>query len=477
MLSPRPQLTPKASRSNLILDRLTLESTLIELPLFSQHLDASCLVKELVQLLDSEPLLPGVIIFDQGTFIGMVSRRRFLEELSRPYALDLFLKRPLKIMCHFLFTDFLVFPSHALIVAVAGQALERSPEQHYDPVLVQTAEDEYRLLDMHQLLVAQSRIHELAQQVIKEQTQAQMLQSEKMASLGRIIANVAHEILNPVNFISGNLNYLSNYTQDLLRLLSAFDEVLPEPKAEIDYLKEEIESDFIVQDMPQLIDSMQMGAERLKMIASSLRNFSHMDEAERKPIDLHQCIDNTLLILNNRLKTGIDVIKNYGDLPPVTCYSGQIGQVVMNIVSNAIDALQEKVATLRQVSSASQSGGAIAMTKSPWQPKITIETNLTDPPQGQTVDTVSEMFKSDLSGDRPPDQWVSIVIQDNGPGIPADIQDKIFEDFFTTKPVGKGTGLGLAICYQIIVERHRGTLTLDSDVGIGTKFAIHLPIH
>jgi two-component system NtrC family sensor kinase len=455
---------------------LTLESTLQELHLHDRQLEADSPGKEAAKLFDANPVLPGIVLLEQGQLVGMISRRRFLEQMSRPYGLDLFLNRPLRVLYQFVSTEFPVFSSDTLIVVAAREALKRSPEHLYEPIAIELKPQVYRLLDVHQLLMAQSQIHELAKQLLNEQAQAQMIQAEKMASLGRMVAGVAHEILNPVNFIWGNISHLSSHMQSLVRLLLAYESENSVSSNTISELKEEIEIDFVLKDLPQIINSMKLGSERLKMIAGGLRSFSHMDESQLQPADLHQCIDNTLLILNNRLKSEIDVIRNYGDLPLVNCYSGQLSQVFMNLISNAIDTLMEKKSQQNSGSKRYQfqpgqtqahaSGQGIN-----WQPQIEITTKVYS--TSQTDSTQQHWDESSRLGCL---DWVSICITDNGCGIPGEIQKRIFENFFTTKPVGKGTGLGLAISYSIVTEKHHGKLNLKSQLGVGSEFEILLPL-
>ncbi|HEY9848390.1 MAG TPA: ATP-binding protein [Leptolyngbyaceae cyanobacterium] len=413
---------------------LNLESSLEELPLYDFSVENGSLGKEVAQGLRDNPLLPGVILTEDGQFAGMISRRRFLEYMSRPYGLELFLKRPIKTLYLLANTETLIFPSNTLIVMAARRSLQRPAELLYEPIVVEMEPKVYKLLDVHQLLVAQSHIHELTTKLLNQQTQAQMIQTEKMASLGRMVAGVAHEILNPVNFISANLEYLTNYSQDLMELLSAYEtEVVDDPNR-VKEIKSAIEFEFLREDLFQIINSMKVGSERLVKIVGGLRNFSHMDEGSKKEIDLHECIDSTLLILHNRIKYSIELEKNYGELPLVACYSGQLSQVFMNIISNAIDALMEQVETIKNANHTSEGD-------STWKPKIEISTAV------EEIDNV---------------RWAAVRIVDNGPGIPPEIQGRIFDSFFTTKPVGKGTGLGLAISHQIIREKHHGKLNLRS---------------
>jgi len=433
---------------------LSLESTLQDLSLYDFSIESDRPGSEVAQALEDNPLLPGVVLTDLGQFAGMISRRRFLECMSRPYGLELFLKRPIKCLYVLAHTDILIFPSDTLIVMAARRSLQRSPELLYEPIVVEMEPRLYKLLDVHQLLSAQSHIHELTTRLLKEQTKSQMMQTEKMASLGQMVAGVAHEIINPVNFISGNLEYLSNYSQDLIKLISAYDREIAKKPPLIEEIKEQIEFEFLQEDMLKMIDSMKMGTERLVKIVNSLRNFSHMGESNKKAVDLHECLESTLLILHNRVKHSIEVVKKYGQLPPVPCYSGQLSQVFMNIISNAIDALMEQ----------KESNGEPTYG---WKPQIEIAT---------------EVIEVDNS------TWAAVRIADNGPGIPLEIQGRIFETFFTTKPVGKGTGLGLAISHQIVTEKHRGKLNLrsrslldadalgESPQSTGTEFEILLPL-
>ncbi|MBD1924644.1 ATP-binding protein [Microcoleus sp. FACHB-831] len=429
--------------------KLSLESTLQELPLYDFHIESSSLGKTLAQTFEANSLLPGAIITDQQQFAGMISRRRFLEQMSRPYGLELFSKRPIKSLYCFASSEILILPGNTLIVAAAKQSLQRSAELLYEPIVVELEPGVYRLVDVHQLLVAQSKIHELTTEMLDEQTQAQMMQTEKMASLGRMVAGVAHEISNPVNCINGNISFLSNYCKDLIELMSAYEQ-FSSVASEVAEVKERIEIDFLLEDLPKVLESVKVGTEQLIKIVWGMRNFSHMDEANRHEVNIHECIDSTLLILNNRLKHGVEVIKNYGELPPVSGYSGQLSQVFVNIISNAIDALLEKAEL--------PATGKIA-----FQPQIEITTE---------VKTASNQC------------WAMVKIADNGPGIPPEIKARIFETFFTTKPVGKGTGLGLAISHQIVTKKHGGQLLVrsrsvskgESPSEWGTEFEILLPL-
>ena len=280
-----------------------------------------------------------------------------------------------------------------------------------------------------------------------QHAQTQLIQSEKMSALGELVAGVAHEINNPVGFITGNITIAEDYFSDLLELLCLYEEKFPDPGAEISQKMQEIDLESLKEDVPELVSSMTEGTNRILSLSTSLRTFSRSDMAAKTPFNMHDGIDSTLRILKHRLKSNdyrpdIHIIKNYSELPIVDCYPGQLNQVFMNILANAIDALDQ--------SSVGQSYEEILE-----NPKtITIRTE-TNPDKGTVV----------------------IGIGDNGPGIPESVREHVFEYLFTTKPVGKGTGLGLSISHQIVVEKHEGQLSCVSEIGKGTEFIIEIPIN
>lgn len=287
------------------------------------------------------------------------------------------------------------------------------------------------------------------------QNQAQIIQSEKMSSLGQLVAGIAHEINNPVNFIYGNLTHAQDYVQDLIHLLQLYQQHYPQPPREIQAETAEIELEFLLEDLPKLLNSMKVGSDRIQKIVLSLRNFSRMDEAEVKEVDIHEGIDSTLMILQNRLKarsdcSTIEIIRDYGKLPLVECYAGQLNQVFMNLLSNAIDALEERFKHPSQLNQLEKTDHQI-VTQAP-SPTIRIQTQILN------------------------SRSVSIRIADNGLGIPETVKERLFDPFFTTKPVGKGTGLGLSISYQIVTERHGGKIYCNSSPGEGTEFVLEIPV-
>ena len=282
-------------------------------------------------------------------------------------------------------------------------------------------------------------------------TQTQLIQTEKMSSLGLLVAGVAHEINNPINFIYGNVMHASEYSSDLLGLIKLYQESYPDPNPEIVATTEEIELAFIQEDLPKILQSMQVGVDRVRNIVLSLRNFSRLDEAEMKPVDIHSGIDSTLLILQHRLKKdplghAIEVVKEYGQLPKVNCYASGLNQVFMNILSNAIDAVELRVG-LEEIT---------ASLENPLSPRF----------ERKIVIRTEVCYKN----------WVRISIANNGAGMTEEVRSRVFDPFFTTKAVGKGTGLGLSISYQIVVEKHGGKLMCISAPGQGAEFVIEIPV-
>ncbi|MFB2881115.1 response regulator [Floridanema aerugineum] len=302
----------------------------------------------------------------------------------------------------------------------------------------------------HQLLIKnlQSQMRSQNAQLQKtlaelKTAQAQIIQKEKMFSLSQLAAGMAHEVNNSIGFIAGNIEFARRYVQDLLKLINIYQQEYPQPNPVIEAALEEIDLEFIVKDVEKVLDSMQTGAERISTMNLALRIFSRLNESDIKPVDLHQGIDSTLVLLQQRLgKEGRDweikLEKKYGQLPAINCYASLMNQVFLNILNNAIDALESKL----------QSADNTSIT-----PTICIATELTE---GQTA---------------------IIKIKDNGTGIPENVREHLFDPFFTTKPVGKGSGLGLLTSYEIVVEKHKGKLTYQSTLGEGTEFLIEIPVN
>lgn len=301
--------------------------------------------------------------------------------------------------------------------------------------LVQWVDDSTQDLELARQTLEQ-RVEERTQELTQalqelQHSQAQLIQREKMSSLGQMVAGIAHEINNPINFIYGNLDYAKRSINDLLILLELYRQEYPQPNGAIQEQSEVMDLDFLIADMPKMLSSLKSGAERIQEVVLSLRNFCRLDEAQLKRADIHEGLENTLLLVGHRLQPNINLVKKYSQLPRIDCYPAQLNQAFINIISNAIDALEEV--------------------------------------QGKAIPTI--VIRSETIDNR----WIRVSIWNNGAAIPDDVQERIFDPFFTTKSVGKGSGMGLAICYQI-VKKHQGKIEVTSEAEKGTEFAITLPI-
>ncbi len=284
-------------------------------------------------------------------------------------------------------------------------------------------------------------------------SQVQQIQNEKMVALGQLVAGLAHEINNPISFIYGNLQYAGQYVQDLVNMIEVYQQEYPKPTPKIQQIAKDVDLNFMIKDLQSLIGAMYRGSDRIREIVLALQHFSRHDEAEMKRVNIHEDIENTLVMLQHRLREAADrpaivVVKDYGNLPLVTCYASELNQVFMHLLNNAIDAIEEGVGS-GEWGMGNQSSTSYSLLSTP---QIRIHTEVTDL------------------------NMVKIAIADNGLGIEESLRSRLFDPFFTTKPVGKGSGLGLSISYQIIVQKHRGNITCTSDVGKGAEFAIEIPI-
>ncbi|MBV6624345.1 MAG: sensor histidine kinase [Rivularia sp. (in: Bacteria)] len=432
---------------------LSLDSKLLELPLYEFSVEISFTGKELGQVFEKYPLLPGAILVDKGKYVGMLSRRQFLEFLIRPFGQDLFFHQPLSIIYSYGRTPILKLEETTPILHAMQFSLRRSPEFLSEPIVVKiTGKEKYRLLDIQELNIASWQIRGIETQVRYERSQAQIIQNDKMASLGRLVDGVAHELLDPVNFIWGNLTHVSNYSKDLIKLIEIYDNSTSNIPQEVLYLKQDIEFDFLESDLSQAITSIRAGADRLKKLVSGLQNFCHIDAIYPKPVDLHAHLDSIILLISSRLKGEIDIVKDFGHLPPVSCFIGQLNQVFMNILSRAVDILLDEAVR--------QNFDVEPENHSAKKPTIQV-----------TTEVISQ--ESNISG-TPDSRWVSIGIMDNGPGMSVEFQQQIKESFTIGKRADKETSL--AVSYRIITARHGGKLNFSSQPEKGTQFEILLPL-
>ncbi|NJL88496.1 MAG: sensor histidine kinase [Coleofasciculaceae cyanobacterium SM2_1_6] len=478
---------PKAPRSPLPLPSVTspnnqdlsLDATVANLPLHSFTVETNYQGQEIATIFEQYPLLPGVVLLDKGKFLGMISRRRFLEYLLRPQGLKLFLRQPLRVLYSYAQIRNLIVPYTTTILTTTQLALRRPSELQGEPIVIQgpreaeqpdssdpeflpdfsESKDNYYLLDIQELYLADWQIRGIEAQVRYEQNQAQMIQMEKMANLGRLVDGVAHEILDPVNFIWGNLNYVHLYSEQLLELINAYETATVTAE-----LKENIEFDFLQSDLPRTISSIRTGAERLKKLVTSLQNFCHLDDVYPKPADLHQCLDSILILLKSRLQKDIAIVTDYGYLPPVPCFVGQLSQVFINILGDAVDnLLNDKLSDTFDRYPEENKPVKIQ------NPTITITTKIYSGSQIRAATSDS--------------RWVSIRIANNGSAFSAPRKQRILSSFTGERKHRKETSLALS--HWIVTAKHGGKLELRSpipelsptpDTPLGTEFEIILPL-
>jgi signal transduction histidine kinase len=440
---------------------LGISSLLRDLPLYSFQVEINTLCYQITEIFEKHPLLPGAILVENGEFFGMISRQRLLEYLIRPRASDLFLNAPVQLLYSYARTDLLILIDKTSILSAARLALRRSPQLLSEPIVVKMQSGAYNLLNISELNIAYWQIHGIETQLRFENLQTQMIQTEKMASLGRLVDGVAHEILDPVGFIWGNLTYVTDYTQSLIELMGAYEQFLPHIPEEIAALQEEIEFNFLKQDLPRALDSIKNGAERLKNIAISLQNFCHLDEVYPKPADLHAAIDSVLLLLKSRLSGEVNIVKNYGYIPPVTCYIGQLNQVFINILGYAIDGLINQ-----EVNQKFDQEFSEADYVNPMQPLSKSIIKI-------TTEIIARKAEIPANLDY---RWVSIKIHDNGPGMSSEKLGQLYASFSGNHRRGEKE-TSLAMSYWIITAKHGGQFQVRSQPGQGTEFEILLRVY
>lgn len=435
---------------------LDLDSTLAHLPLYRCSVSSQVTGLALADWFASHPRVPGAIAIDANEDMeAAIPRQRLLELAVRPGGPAL-LGQPLSALRGYLYRDDLVLSAGTSILQAMQRALRRSPELLGDPIVVRGDDGAY-LIDIHTLNIAYWQLRGIETQVRYERMQLRAVQMEKMASLGRLVDGVTHQILDPVGFIWGNLSHVANYGDRLLALIAAYERWteahdLP-PSAEIDDLADEIDLEFAREDLPRAIASIRSGAERLKAIVSSLQNFCHLDEVYPKPADLHQHLDSIIMLLQTRLEAPIEFVRDYETLPPVPCYIGQLDRAFATLLSQAADALLER-AVRQQTTEKLHPPSSAAATEIPTRPRIEIATR--------------------TFADETDRLWVSVAVADNGPGLSPEQRDALQASFSTGRRSGRETDLSAS--YDIVTARHGGRFLLRDRPGGGTVFEVQLPL-
>lgn len=444
------------------MESLGTHSVLSDLPSYRFSVPVNYPIPSLIEHFTQLPNLPGVVLLE-GDRISVLSRQQFLECWLQLGYTSLFAEGAVRLLLNQANRKVVSLPGDLPILSGAQHLLKRSPQQQSEPILIQH-DNSYRLLDARTLNVAHWQIRGIETQVRYERLQIQLLQSEKMAALGRLVDGVAHEILDPVGFIWGNLSYIDDYVKKQQDLLLAYEAALPNPSAAIIQLQENIELDYLRSDLPAALKSARGGAHRLRQLATSLQNFCHIDDVHPRPTDLNTLIDSTLRLLKSRLSSQIKLECCYGKLPPVSCFAGQLSQVFMNLFTDAIDSL------LAQAQPENYDNGVLPAHK---MPQI-------------TVTTCVRADKDAPSSDPHELRWVSIIVSDNGPGLLPAVREQILDSFSAKSRSRKETGL--AMSYQIVTAKHGGRFWLRSlhaseyptdtkgDLPTGTEYEILLPL-
>ncbi|MFG3818062.1 sensor histidine kinase [Limnothrix redekei] len=426
---------------------LGLEATLADLPSYDCMVDVAVSGFALASWLARYPRVPGAIVIDRGRLEGVITRQQLLEFAIRPSGAAI-LEQPLQALWGYLERDCLTLPVELPIVQAMKRAVSRTIGLLTDPIVVQCAEGP-RLLDTRALIVADWQIRGIETQARYERMQLQAIQNDKLASLGRLVDGVAHQILDPVGFIWGNLTHLGSYGEQLVQLVDAYRDWAEQSKQPIPWtitnLEESVDFDFLRDDLPLLLSSLRNGAERLKAIVSSLQNFCHLDDVYPHPTDLHQRLNSIVLLLQSRLSVQIEFVRNYGSLPPVCCYGSQIDRALMAVLVNAVDVLLER-GTRAQLKAVTLSAAE--------QPYIEINTW--------------------VEQDATAHSWAVVSIADNGPGLTAIQRQQILENFQLDRHRVKETGL--TATHHIITSRHGGQLDLLDRPSGGLEVVIRLPL-
>ncbi len=438
------------------------KSSLQDLPLHRFTVELSITGAELAMLFQSSPQVPGAVILNaDASLVGVVTRSVFFElMLDGAGNPSPFLQQPLQTFSRYVCSPVLKLSGDSGILVSAKRALRRVSKAIGEPVLVNVSGD-YLLLDFHTLNIAYWQIRSIETQIAYEQTQIQMIRNDKMASLGRLVNGVSHEILDPVSFIWGNLSHLSKYIKDVMRVVDRYELELPIPSNEMLELRSDLEIDYLREDIPKTLQSIKTGADRLTKLASSLQNFCHIDEVYPKATDIHDCLDSMLLLLKSHLKNEINVQKSYGALPTVPCFIGQVTQVFLNVLSYLV----------RQILVKSVTDRVLEELPLPYYDNE----SLSEPPK---LWIMTEVCSIDSSGMR----WVSVRLGCNGKPISLAEQQQLMNDFMYSNPLTRESSL--VIAHRVVTNRHQGIMKLRTadnpmdhlDPGISTEFEILMPI-